>query len=215
MGSGDDAIRDRRACGRIPVELLAEVRDLAYSFQAQALDLSSGGMRVRVAGSPPGVGSDVEITLRPPSEPAVELRGRVVHVRGDEAGIAFALERTEIFEAALNLYETALMRAPAQAIRLKQRPTSLPMTQRLWPREAGDMPLSSPERRVLAILSGTGTTLADIKHSAGAQWAQLKHVPFMLVERGLASLSGPATYAPPPRARPESGALPAGRRRPR
>ncbi len=207
--ANEETIRDRRANGRIPVGFQIELRDLSCVFRGTATDFSPGGMRVRVGGPAPLVNTDVEIVLRPDGEPPVKLKGRVMHGRGNEAGVAFAVGTPEYFEAALNLYESIVMRDPKLAIQLKKRPTSLPYSQRLWPVPLRGGQLSGPEHWVYSRLAMSGTVLSELRRAIGAEWPHVAHVPFVLLERGFASLSQPQELIDDPR-RPSVPAAPSG-----
>ena len=195
MTSSDDRIKDRRANGRIPVGFPVEMRDISFQFRGVAVDLSPAGVRVRVTGAPPLVNTDLELTLRPEGEPPVKLKGRVMHGLRGTAGVAFAVGEPEVFEAGLGLYETLVMRDPKLAIRLKQRPTTLEISQRIWPLPLKDARLSGQEQWVWAKLSPEGSPLLDLKRTFGAEWPKLTHVPFALLERNLAALTQPPMMA--------------------
>jgi hypothetical protein len=201
MTSTPDIIKDRRAQGRIRVSFPVELRDISFAFKGSAVDLSPGGIRVKFAAAPPLVNTDLELTLRPDGEPPVRLKGRVMHGGRAEAGVAFAVGDPEIFEAALTLYETLLMRDPKLAIRLKQRPSMLQVSHKLWPLPLKEAQLSGPEHWVYGKLALSGTVIAEIQTSIGAEWPRLAYVPFALLERGLASVTEPQPMAdeePPP-----------------
>lgn len=192
MPSNVEKIRDRRANGRIPVAIPVELRDESFEYLGTVVDLSPGGLRVKVPDADLAPNSDYDVTLKPPAEPPVKLKGRVMHVAGDLAGIALATGDPKIFEAAFNLYDNLVFKDPKLAIRLKKRPTTMEMTQRLWPLPLEGAALSGPEHWVYGSLRRTGSSIAELKQALGAEWARLCFVPFMLVERGLASLTEPA-----------------------
>jgi len=206
MTGSEEKIRDRRSNGRIQVDFPVELRDIDFAFRGSAVDLSPGGVKVRLAGAPPLVNTDLDIVLRPPGEPAIPVKGRVMHGRQGLAGIAFAVGDPEIFEAALNLYESIVMRDPKLAIRLKLRPTTLTFAQRIWPLALSGATLTGPEHWVWGRLSG-GTTIADLKQAIGAEWAHVAYVPFMLLERNLAALTEPAAAADDDPGNPIGGLL--------
>ncbi|MBI5548933.1 MAG: PilZ domain-containing protein [Deltaproteobacteria bacterium] len=195
MASSEDKIRDRRANGRIRVSFPAELRDVSYVFRATVVDFSPGGMRVRLAGAPPQVNTDLDIVLRPAGEAPIQVKGRLMHERRGEAGVAFAVGEVEIFEVTLNLHETLVMRDPKLAIRLKQRPVTLPYSQKLWPLPLGAATLTGPEHAVYDKIASSGTALSELKNAVEPGWSRVAYVPFMLLERGLVSLAQPAALA--------------------
>lgn len=202
-----DQLRDRRTSGRIPVSFPVEMQDLSFAYQGTAVNLSSGGMRVRLSGPAPAANTDVEIVLRPAGAAPLQLQGRVMHGGEAEVGVAFAVGDPKVFEAALDLYESLLMRDPKLAIGLKKRPSSLAYTQRLYPLPPRGATLSGPEQWVHGLLGPQGSLIWDLRRAIGAEWAHVAHVPFALLERGLASLQ-PAELEVEVKGAPVAGALP-------
>ncbi len=192
MSSTAEKIRDRRSNGRIPVSFPVELRDESFEYLGTALDFSPGGLRVRLQDAELTPNSDYDLTLKPAGEPPIKLKGRVMHVTGDQAGIALATGDLKIFESAFNLYDSLVFKDPKLALRLKKRPTALELTQRLWPLPLEGAVLSGPEHWVYGSLKRTGTAIAELKQVIGSEWSRLCYVPFMLVERGLVSLTEPA-----------------------
>lgn len=189
--SNVEKIRDRRANGRITVSIPVELRDESFEYRGTALDLSPGGLRVGVLDGGLEANSDYDIVLKPPGLPPVHLKGRVMHVGGDQAGLALATGDLQIFEAALNLFDSIVFQDPKLALRLKRRPTTMEMTQRLWPLPLAGATLSGPEHWIYGNLKPAGSLLTELRQAIGAEWARLCYVPFMLVERGLASMVQP------------------------
>ncbi|HEY3446338.1 MAG TPA: PilZ domain-containing protein [Myxococcales bacterium] len=192
MASNPEKIRDRRANGRIAVGIPVELQDESFEYLGTAVDLSPGGLRVRMPNVELALNSDYDVILKPPGEPPMKLKGRVMHLAGQEAGIALATGDAKIFETALSLYESVLFKDPKLALRLKKRPSSMEFTQRLWPLTLEGAVLSGPEHWIFGNLKPSGTSVAELKQAVGAEWSRLCYVPFMLVERGLASLTEPA-----------------------
>jgi hypothetical protein len=184
----EERIRDRRHTARIPVGFPVELQDLDFVFRCTAIDLAPGGVRVR-AQPVPEVGLDVDVTLRPPGQPPLKVHGRVAHASADSAGIAFAVDKPGVYEAVLGLYEMMVMSEPSLAIRLKQRPTSLFLSARIYPRPLGTAPMSGAEHWLHSLLKPQGTTIAELKAALGSDWGLLAHVPFSLIERGVAGLT--------------------------
>ena len=191
--SDDQKIRDRRAGGRIQVSFAVEITDISFSYPGTAVDLSPGGLRVRMGQANPPMGADLDLVLRPAGEAPIKMKGRVMHAEGPFVGVAFAVGEMPIFEAALNLYESTVMRDPKLAIRLKARPTTLEFTQKLYPvpLRAGQQ-LSGPEHWVYGLLKPEGTLVWDLRRAIAAEWTRVAFVPFALLERGLVSLQPPA-----------------------
>lgn len=183
----EEKIRDRRANARIPVHFAVELEDLSYCYAGHAVDLSPGGMRFEGA-SLPEAGTELDLLLRPEGGAPLKLKGRVVHEDGVSVGVAFNVGKSEAFEAALNLYETFVISNPALAIRLKQHPTAIAYTARLYPLPQKDVVLSGPEHWVLSQIKAQGTLVWDLRRALGPEWSRLAHVPFSLIERGVASL---------------------------
>ncbi|MGC4122025.1 MAG: PilZ domain-containing protein [Myxococcales bacterium] len=168
MPSNVEKIRDRRAHGRIPVSIPAQLQDDEFEYVGTAVDLSPGGLRVKL---PPGAAlapnSDYDVILKPPGEPVIKLKGRVMHVNGTQAGIALATGDAKIFEAAFTLYDNLVFKDPKLALRLKKRPTTMELTQRLWPLPLEGAALSGPEHWVYGTLRRTGSTVADSQAGRG------------------------------------------------
>ena len=186
----DDKIRDRRANARIPVRFPAELSDLSYSWKTTVTDLSPGGVRLELK-SPPPSGTDVDLVLRPQGKPALKFKGRVAHATEAWAGIAFNVGKPEAFEAALDLYETLVFADPAQAIRLKQRPTRIALTAKLYSLPPRGRTMSGPEHWVYSQLKPHGTLVSELQRALGPEWQRMSHLPFVLIDRGLASLTQP------------------------
>jgi hypothetical protein len=184
----DQKLRDRRSNGRIAVNFPVEMTDISFAYSGTGVDLSPGGVRVRMSKALPPQSTDLDLVLRPPGEALLKLKGRVMHAQVAEVGVAFAVGDLAIFEVALNLYESLVMRDPKLAIRLKQRPTTLDYTQRLYPRSLGNQVLSGPEHWVYGKLAPEGTLIWDLRKNLGADWSLVAFVPFALLERGVAGL---------------------------
>jgi hypothetical protein len=199
----EEKIRDRRANPRLAVRFSIELSDLDYSYRGEVLDLSPGGARVSASPAPP-LGTELDLVLRPRALPALKLKGRVAHAAGQQVGIVFDLAKAGDFEQSLNLYETLLMGDSALAIRVKQRPTAIAYTARLYPRPIKGVTLTGPEHWVLGMLKPEGTLLWDLRRALGAEWQLMTHVPFMLLERGAASLqpASPEDLEPEPAGEP-------------
>ena len=185
-----EEIRDRRFNARIPVCFPIELDDISYTYTGTVVDLSPGGARVEASPAPP-LGTELDLELKPDGLGPLKLKGRVVHEGGSGVGIAFNLGKPEAFEAALNLYETILISNPALAIGIKRRPTRIAYTARLYPLPLRGVTLSGPEHWVMSQMKPEGTLLWDLRRALGPEWARLAHVPFALIERGVASLQPP------------------------
>jgi len=192
--SNDERIRDRRANGRILVSFPVEMTDISFAYPGTAVDLSPGGMRVRVGQAAPPQNTDLDLVLRPPGEPPIKIKGRAMHAQGPFVGVAFAVGEPGIFEAALNLYESTVMKDPKLAIRLKARPTTLDFTQKLYPvpLAKAKQQLSGPEHWIYDQLKPEGTLVWDLRRAVANEWGRVAYVPFALLERGVAALQPPA-----------------------
>lgn len=191
VASNVEKIRDRRVNGRIPVGIPAELRDESFEYRGTVVDFSPGGLRVRVVGADFMVNSDYDLVLKSAGEAPVKLKGRVMHVVGEEAGLALAIGDLKVFESALLLYESLVFKDPKLALRLKRRPTAIDLTQKIWPLPLAGAVLSGPEHWVYGNLRSNGSLVSELRQAIGAEWARLTYVPFMLVERGLVSLVQP------------------------
>jgi hypothetical protein len=184
-----DTIKDRRAAARVPVEFPIELSDLSYLHRGAVVNLSTGGALMRTP-APLGARQEYDLLLRPEGEPPLKLEGRVVHAGPAVAGIAFRTQKAAAFEAAYNLFESIVMRKPALAIRLKQRPQTLSMGVRLYPMPLKGAVLSGPEHWVYGHLkAGNGSLLSDVRKALGGEWDRVAYVPFALLERGVVSLA--------------------------
>lgn len=185
-----EEIRDRRANARIAVRFPIEMDDISYSYSGEAVDVSPGGVRVECDPAPP-VGTELDLELKPLGQPPLKIKGRVVHESATGAGVAFNVGKPEAFEAALNLYETLLISDPSLAISIKRRPTKISYTARLYPLPLRGATLGGPEHWVMSLLKPEGTLLWDLRRGLGPEWGRLAHVPFALIEQGVASLQPP------------------------
>jgi hypothetical protein len=141
-------------------------------------------------GAPAGRRAHPESALRPhlkrAGEPPITAQGRVMHVTGDQAGIALATGDLKIFESA-STCTTAGLKDPKLALRSRSG-------RRRWssPAPVAELPLegASSPGRALGLREPEADRHGHRRAQAGHRLRLVApvYVPFMLVERGLVSL---------------------------
>ncbi len=198
MSEGDGALRYRRASVRVPIGFDAELSDHYYRWEAKGCDLSPEGCAVVLSASF-GLGKELEVHL-PPAWGAgpIDLSATVTHVTRGQLGLCLDVSKTSSFEAMLDRVDRLQQQRPelgvfaARMVRKLQPNSVLTVSSSL-----AISAVSEPERRFLKQL-GSGREVGEVARALGAEWAQMRHVPFALLQRGLIRLGTNSGSPPPP-----------------
>ncbi len=199
MRDDEGALKDRRASVRVPIAFDVELSDHYYRWDAKGVELSPEGCAVVLAAAF-GPGKELEIHLSPAwGAGPLDLSAQVAHVTRGQVGLCLDVSKTEHFEAMLDRVDRLQQQHPALGVYAARAVRKLVPSSVLTVSNAlAAVNVSEPERRFLKHL-GSGRQVGDVAMALGAEWAQMRHVPFALLQRGLVRLgSGSKEEAPPP-----------------
>jgi hypothetical protein len=145
------------------------------------------------------VGKDIEVHLPPAwGAPALDLSATVAHLTRGVVGLGFDVSNRERYEMMLDRVDRLTLQNPqlgvysAHAIRKLDRSSVLVASNAM-----AAVAVTDRERRFLKQL-GPGRSLEDVARGLGGEWAEMRHVPFALLQRGLVRLGGGRSQPPPP-----------------
>ncbi|MHB8419420.1 MAG: PilZ domain-containing protein [Myxococcales bacterium] len=195
-------MRDRRSAVRLPAAFDVELSDHYYRWEASGRDLSPDGCGVKLAADF-AAGKELEAHLPPAwGAPPLDVRATVAHLTRGIVGLRFDVSRRETYEAMLDRVDRLTVQKPelgvyaAQAVRRLEPRVVLTAASAL-----AAVAVTEPERRFLKQL-GSQRTLDEVARGLGAEWADMRHVPFALLHRGLIRLGGRSQPPPPPSGAP-------------
>jgi len=190
---GVELIRDRRSAPRIQFSIPATLRDSAYEWKAEVLNISTTGCLLKVHNQH-AVGKSLEIELRPAARKAVRLRGRIVHAQaGGFAGYEFDLTRSEDYELTVDLFEWLMAQKPGLAVEVQKRPVVLAKTAILYPMPDSDVTPRAEEAKFMTLFVG-GRTLESVEKILGPRFESQVYLAFSLLNRGLLTMVQPGKY---------------------
>jgi hypothetical protein len=190
MSDDEGALKDRRASVRVPIAFDIELSDHYYRWEARGVELSPEGCAL-VAPTPFTPGKELEIHL-PAAWGAspIDLSATVAHVTRGQVGLCFDVTRTENFESMLDRVDRLLQQHPELAVYAARAVRKLVPSSVISVSSAlAAVAVSEPERRFLKHL-GSGRQVGDVAQALGVEWAEMRHVPFALLQRGLIRMGG-------------------------
>jgi hypothetical protein len=202
MSQDEGALKDRRASVRVPIAFDVELSDHYYRWDAKGVELSPEGCAVVLSASF-GVGKELEVHFAAAWGAApLDLSATVAHVTRGQLGLCLDVSRTENFEAMLDRVDRLQQQHPALGVYAARAVRRLvPNTVLSVSNALAAVAVSEPERRFLKQL-GSGRQVGDVAQALGPEWAEMRHVPFALLQRGLIRLGShskePGLAPPPP-----------------
>ncbi|MBS2031556.1 MAG: PilZ domain-containing protein [Deltaproteobacteria bacterium] len=190
---GVELIRDRRSAPRIHFSFPVTLRDSAYEWKAEVLNISTTGALLKVHNQH-AVGKSMEIELRPQGRKPERLRGKMVHVQpGGFAGFEFNVTRSEDYEITVDLFEWLMAQKPGLAVEVQKRPVVLAKTAILYPMPDSDVTPRADEAKFMTLFVG-GRTLESVEKILGPRFESQVYLAFSLLNRGLLTMVQPGKY---------------------
>ncbi len=177
-------IEDPRRTPRVPVQLRADVSVGSASWEGVTLDLSPGGCHL-VGDQCLPVGTEVTLSLRSGKLPKLHAKGTVKWSIRSRCGVAFRNDDDAMSAAAW--FRRFTQSQPLLAFTAdRQRPRRVPMDAILTRRRElpGSVPLSSSERRILALVAER-TPLRAVALTSRLDPQAFAQSLFALIEKGL------------------------------